>query len=156
MGDATEAVVDIDNFCHATGSEEINIDTIAKLFDRDRRPGLLERIFMPPDLWRQVHNYPRGTGGQVGDGPTPPTTPPAAEIDLAMTAMPLENGKTVVEQALQDSDTVSGLIAGLRAEIHSVSREVFTLRGHIENMQVELLHETERRFAALRGELAKT
>jgi len=43
------------DFCHVTGNEYLCLDSIVRLFDRDRRPSFGERSFMPRELWNQVH-----------------------------------------------------------------------------------------------------
>merc|ERR1719362_1085193 len=111
---------------------------------------------MPPDLWRLVHRYPRDSDRASQHEPVDLRT---AGREMAMSETPLENKKTLMVQAHQDCSNMPGLVAGLEAEIHSVNTELAALRGYMEKMQVELLHETERRLAAeavLRGELASS
>jgi len=117
----------------------------------------------PQSLWRLVHNGPRDDGSRLGKGAQQQQSLElhAAENELSMSELPLESQKSLVEQTVnaldrQGCNTASGTVAGLEAEVQTVSKELTALRLHVENLQSELLHEIEQRVAAetaLCGEL---
>jgi len=159
--DEQQTMIDIDTFCHAIGSEDISIERIANLFDRERRPCLLERIFFPPRLWRLVHDPSRAVS-KVGNRAQEQQHLELHNVEkrLCMSTMPLERKKSFMAQAtnalLQDNSKSMLCPAGLEAEVETVGSELTALRLHVEKLQSQLFHEIEQRTEAeakFRGEL---
>jgi len=154
--DAAQAFIDIDHFCQATGSDTMSIDTIAHLFDRDRRSYPLERFFFPTSLWVWVHD-------DVCDddcGAEKAAQSQQLKLNASGTSIlgsSLTSGSRLEEVAQasqadakvrQGCNGVCEGVAGLKVEVQSISKELAALRLHVEKLQVELLSETESRAAA--------
>jgi len=65
--EAKTNILDIDAFCQATASEIIGLDTLARLFDADRKIWLGERLFTPHDISRKVHSEPGKVSKNAAD-----------------------------------------------------------------------------------------
>ena len=115
----------------------ISIDTIAKLFDRDRRPNFLERVFLPQDLWKRIHDSPvhSGVSAEKATIDEPESDDEQQEPSVAardsMDFLPLESRKSVVTKDAQDEP---GRLSGLAQEINSVKQELTSMRRRIDEL----------------------
>jgi len=153
--------IDIDNFCRATGSPYLSIDAIVQLFDRNRRYGIGERMFMPPDLYQWIHgSEPRSL----------PSSEEASGADPMQVRIPLERKKSNVESLLisqelaqnshnrQDASVQTPGLKGMLQSMSTMSEQLDIMRANIEELKLELHNERELRNvseSALRQEVER-
>jgi len=132
-----------------------------QLFDRDRRYGIGERMFMPPDLYQWIHgSEPRSL----------PSSEEASGADPMQVRIPLERKKSNVESLLisqelaqnshnrQDASVQTPRLKGMLQSMSTMSEQLDIMRANIEELKLELHRERELRNVsetALRQEVER-
>jgi len=125
--------VNFDNFCYAVSGDALHVKSLVKLFDRDRRLSIGERMFMPSQLRKHVSHH-RSDDADKG-------------VDVAVNkAGPhSESGSEPEPAPRSESEDVFGCV---RAEVVRLDRA-------LKELQSQLQHDREQRAAAAEAALAE-